>query len=117
MVIQGNRPPKTGAIQIMVAGGFWDAGGRKAGTPFEIASMPVKAVQPEENARRSRNRVSPSTAGTDGNGCGSVAPKSARPKPTTITNPRRPTNREVGRAKILPDSRTPGRLPKVRPRI
>src|SRR5437660_11459420 len=114
MVIPRNRPPKIVAIQNMVVAAFWDAGGRKAGTPFEIASIPVKAVQPEENARRSRNRVSPSTAGTDGSGCGSVAPKSARPKPATITNPRLPTNREVGRAKVVTDSRTPRRLPNGR---
>lgn len=28
---------------------------RKAGTPLEIASTPVSAAQPEENARASRN--------------------------------------------------------------
>ena len=30
--------------------GFWNAG-----TPFEIASTPVRAAQPEENARSMRN--------------------------------------------------------------
>jgi hypothetical protein len=32
--------------------GFW-----KAGTPLEIASTPVSAAQPEENARSSRNII------------------------------------------------------------
>ena len=31
---------------------------RNAGTPLLIASTPVSAVQPDANARRSRNRVS-----------------------------------------------------------
>ena len=30
-------------------------GGSNAGTPFETASTPVRAVQPEANARRTRN--------------------------------------------------------------
>src|SRR2546428_5225704 len=111
MVRPRNRLPRIAAIQIIVVAAFFDAGGRKAGTPFEIASMPVKAVQPEENARRSRNSVSPSTAGTGGGGGASPAPKSIRPPPGMITNPRLPTNREVGTPKILPDSRTPRRLP------
>ena len=32
-----------------------DLGRSKAGTPLEIASMPVRAAQPEENARSTRN--------------------------------------------------------------
>src|SRR2546422_7961285 len=107
MVIPRNRPPKIVAIQIMVVAAFWDAGGRKAGTPFEIASMPVKAVQPEENARRSRNSVSPSTAGTGGGGGAPPAPKSIRPRPVTNTQPPPPADREGGTPKNLPRSPTP----------
>ena len=33
---------------------FFDFGGLKYGTPFETASTPVSAVQPEANARSSR---------------------------------------------------------------
>ncbi|CAM5717200.1 hypothetical protein STENM223S_03713 [Streptomyces tendae] len=33
---------------------FFDLGLRKAGTPLEIASTPVRAAQPEEKARRRR---------------------------------------------------------------
>ncbi len=46
------------AIVSIVAAAFFDSGGLKAGTPFETASTPVIAVQPFENAVRSRNRVS-----------------------------------------------------------
>ncbi len=36
-----------------VRAAFFDFGGRKALTPFEIASTPVSAAAPEANARRS----------------------------------------------------------------
>src|SRR2546422_10243447 len=111
MVRPRNRPPNIAAIQIMVVAAFFEAGSRKAGTPFEIASMPVKAVQPEENARRSRNSVSPSTAGTGGGGGASPAPKSNPPRPGAITNPKLPTNREVGTPQNFPRSPPPPRMP------
>ena len=38
-----------------VVAAFLLLGLRKAGTPLEIASTPVSAAQPEENARASRN--------------------------------------------------------------
>ncbi len=38
-------------ITAIVVAAFFDFGGRKAGTPFEIASTPVSAVQPEAKAR------------------------------------------------------------------
>ena len=56
------------------------SGGLKAGTPFETASTPVIAVQPFENARRSRNSVSgdavatSSAAGAGGDGPGQHPP-------------------------------------------
>ena len=40
-----------------VAAAFFACGRRNAGTPSAIASTPVSAVAPEENARSSRNRV------------------------------------------------------------
>ena len=40
-----------------VVAAFFDWGRRNAGTPSEIASTPVRAVAPDENARRSRKRV------------------------------------------------------------
>src|SRR5690349_1837157 len=37
-------------IQNSVVAAFLDCGDRKAGTPFEIASVPVMAAQPRANA-------------------------------------------------------------------
>ena len=34
---------------------FFAFGGLNAGTPFAIASTPVRAVHPDENARRAKN--------------------------------------------------------------
>ena len=59
--------------------GFWNAG-----TPLEIASTPVSAAQPEENARASRNIranvVSESESPTPGSGvmCRSALSTSGR---------------------------------------
>ncbi len=45
---------------------------RNAGTPLLIASTPVSAAQPEENARASRN-ISPTwVSGSSHPGCGSM---------------------------------------------
>jgi hypothetical protein len=41
-----------------VAAAFRDCGYLNAGTPFEIASTPVRAVVPAENALRIRKKVS-----------------------------------------------------------
>ena len=46
------------AMITMVAAAFCASGGLKAGTPLDTASTPVIAVQPFENALRSRNNVS-----------------------------------------------------------
>ena len=45
------RPP----MIVRVAAAFRAFGGSKAGTPLETASTPVRAVQPEANARRTKN--------------------------------------------------------------
>src|SRR2546428_10181194 len=102
MVRPRNRLPRIAAIQIIVVAAFFDAGGRKAGTPFEIASMPVKAVQPEENARRSRNSGSPSTAGTGGGGGAPPGPKTNPPTAAMITNPTHPVNTVLDTARHFP---------------
>ena len=39
-----------------VSEAFFDCGRRNAGTPLEIASTPVRAVEPDENACRITNR-------------------------------------------------------------
>jgi len=49
-------------IQISVMPAFRERGSLNAVMPSLIASMPVSAVHPLENARRIRNAVSPSSA-------------------------------------------------------
>ena len=46
------------ASSSSVVAAFFDLGLRNAGTPLEIASTPVSAAQPDENARAS-SRISP----------------------------------------------------------
>jgi hypothetical protein len=58
-------------IQVSVVRAFWDSGGLNAGTPFEIASVPVMAVQPWANARNRPNRPSASPVGWRADGGGS----------------------------------------------
>ncbi len=67
---------------------------RKAGTPLLIASTPVRAVQPEANARIARNTVnSPPTRVTWGSGSvaltasGSPPPKTAWPAAKANNSP------------------------------
>ncbi len=48
-MVTASRP-----IIASVVAAFFDLGLRKAGTPLEIASTPVRAAQPEEKARRRR---------------------------------------------------------------
>ena len=60
-------------IAAMVAAAFVDLGLRKAGTPLEIASTPVSAVQPLEKARRtSITRASPARFASPGSGVDAV---------------------------------------------
>ncbi len=89
-------------ITAIVVAAFLAFGCRNAGTPLEIASTPVSAVQPEENARSARNTsaspVSPTWAGS---GCTAhpalsatgAAPNIARPNPTAIIASTPTTNR------------------------
>jgi len=79
--------PRITAIQPRVMAALRDSGGRKAGMPFEIASVPVIAVHPDENARRIRNHVSVSTAGRSGGGVLGRLPVASRKKPSMIIRP------------------------------
>ena len=81
-VMPTNIVARMNAIQPSVMAAFRDSGGRKAGMPLEIASIPVKAVHPEANARSPRNHASGSTAGTDGGAAGGSVPVTRRKKPT-----------------------------------
>ena len=74
---------------------FCASGVRKAGTPSDTASIPVRAAQPDANARSARNRVSasmprgaaPATTG------GATSPPSHRTKPHAIMTRYAPTKR------------------------
>lgn len=56
-------------IAVSVSAAFLDLGLRKAGTPLEMASTPVSAVQPEENARStSISRARPVRFASEGSG-------------------------------------------------
>ena len=49
-----NMTPRRLPIHMSVVRAFFHSGGLKAGTPFEIASTPVTAAPPDENACRIR---------------------------------------------------------------
>ena len=83
-------------ISSKVVAACFDSGFLNAGTPFEIASMPVRATAPEENARRNSSTVRPVsslppvscvTASVFG-ASGSSPPVASRTNPTTINEPR-----------------------------
>ena len=55
-----------------VVAAFLLLGRRKAGTPLEMASTPVSAAQPEENARASRNTRATVVSGSSHPGAGTM---------------------------------------------
>ena len=86
-----------------------------AGTPLEIASIPVRAVAPEENARSSRNRpteLEPAAIVPSWDTV-SMFPVATLTRPTMIIVANVTRKKYVGMAKIVPDSRSPRRLPIV----
>ena len=90
------------------------SGGLKAGTPLEMASVPVIAEQPAENALSTNRRVSPSRPGASPTcGMGSRLPVAQRNAPTTMSPPQSTMNEYVGMEKSVPDSRSPRRLAKA----
>src|SRR5438105_11685173 len=82
-----NRTPKITPIQRIVVAALCDFGRRKAGTPLEMASTPVRATAPEENPFRRRNspRLPPVTAVAidlwGSKGTGLMWPKNDRNRP------------------------------------
>ena len=96
-------------IAAMVRAAFSLFGGLNAGTPLEIASTPVNAVQPEANARNVRNAsaspVSPTCSGRTCQPALSATgrhPTTARPSPTAIMTITPAMNRYVGTANVRP---------------
>ena len=96
-------------------------GGSNAGTPFETASTPVSAVQPEANARRTRKTVSRPPVSRDLRAAGSAALSAVMPSPNSdlreadrehrVDRERR--TRRSGPRTRGPDSLTPRRLTTV----
>ncbi len=109
--------PRINAIAVSVVRALWLSGGLNAGTPLEIASVPVNAAQPEENARNISQSVRPCVATTvswGGASCRSepgVSPSMTFARPVRIIAPIIRRKKYVGAANIVPDSRTPLRLP------
>jgi hypothetical protein len=64
MAIRASRSRVVAALRLL--------GLRKAGTPLLIASTPVRAAHPEENARASRNISPTCVRGSSQPGCGSI---------------------------------------------
>ncbi len=53
-VIPMKRTPRRIAIVVIVFAAFFASGGLNAGTPFAIASTPVRATEPPAKDRRNR---------------------------------------------------------------
>jgi len=58
----------------MVVAAFFDSGGLKAGTPFAMASSPVRAEQPEEKARSINRILSDPAVAVTATGCSGAYP-------------------------------------------
>jgi hypothetical protein len=116
-VMPMNRMARRAAIATSVWAAFRGSGGLNAGTPLAIASVPVNATEPPANARSSSRMVTASSgSGAPGRGEGGGAPSpmtTIRNVPIAIMIRAEKTNRYVGTAKMLPDSRSPRRLPTV----
>ena len=54
-----NSPPRIVATHVSVIAALRDSGLRNAWIPFEIASTPLSATAPDENARSSKNTDAP----------------------------------------------------------
>ncbi len=57
--IPRKRVPRITATQTKVMAAFRDSGFRNAWMPFEIASTPLSATAPDENARSSKKADAP----------------------------------------------------------
>jgi hypothetical protein len=109
------------AIAPMIASvvaAFCACGRLNAGTPFEMASTPVSAVAPDENAfSNTKSPIAPAVAAALWIGSTSTPtaghPLRHFPRPSTSSTPIDSTNPYVGIAKITPDSLEPRRFARV----
>ena len=102
-------------IATSVSAAFRPLGRRNAPTPFEIASTPVSAADPDAKACRMTSTPTtavPAASGFGTSACGH-APSRHWPTPVPIMTNMTATNPYVGIAKSTPDSRTPRRLTTV----
>ncbi len=83
------------ATHVSVIAALRDSGLRNAWMPFEIASTPLSATAPEENARRSRNEDAPASTASPPVKCANASwstgsrpsePVATRKSPTTTSN-------------------------------
>src|SRR3954466_6673088 len=91
---------------------FRPCGRRDGVTPLAIASTPVRAVDPDANARNTTNAVTapmPPASGCGAAACGHV-PSAQRTRPTPTSAKIDATNPYVGSAKRIPASFTPRRF-------
>src|SRR6476469_1099154 len=123
-VIPTNMATARVPIAVNVRAALRALGGWKAGTPLLMASTPVRAVQPDENALRARkSSASPVRpvcwACTDQPALSATgaSPMSARVRPTPLTVRMHATNTYDGTANARPDSLVPRRFIMVRPAI
>jgi hypothetical protein len=92
-----NRLPRIAPIATSVRRALRASGGRNAGTPLEIASTPVRAVQPAAKACRTSSTPTVAVAGGRGAvpaaGTGSRCPVARRARPTSSITAHEQTNR------------------------
>ena len=104
------------AIAVSVVAAFFACGVLKEETPLEIASTPVSAVHPAENARSTRNQTNGLVSLTGSAGVPTAkmlgsSPVNTFTMPKMIVKLRMKTKPYVGIEKSVPDSRTPRRFP------
>jgi len=92
-----NSEPRITPIAMSVRRAFWASGRLNAGTPLEIASTPVSAVQPDANACSTSSTPTVASCGGSGAVCpagtGSRWPVTCRTIPITSISAQEPTNR------------------------
>ena len=94
-----------------VAAALRDCGRRNAWTPSAMASTPVSAVAPDENARSRTNRLSACTTGSSRSADAATGqPPTHRSAPTTIVTKTVRMKPYVGTANSVPASFTPRRF-------
>ncbi len=102
--------------RVNVVAAFFPLGGRNAGTPLLIASIPVSAAQPEVNARKSKKAKTRPVNSPSGTICQlelsarTCSPLEIRKNPQTNIEKIPSKNAYVGNARTVPDSLTPRKL-------